>query len=207
MKLRSILTIALASIAMSQTASALEEPNYEVVHTTDEYEVRRYEPFVVAEVDVEGSRRSAGNQAFRILAGYIFGDNRSNTEMAMTAPVQSQPVKSEKMAMTAPVISSGEQQAYTYAFVMERKYLLDTLPVPNDDRIRIVTRPERYVAVRRFSGRWSEKNFERHEDTLLAALDADGVATLGATEHARYNSPFSLPLMRRNEIMVEIEIP
>jgi hypothetical protein len=92
----------------------------------------------------------------------------------------------------------------TYAFVMERKYSLETLPVPNNDRIRIRQVPERTMAVRRYSGRWTESKYRLHEETLLSALDANDIATIGHPVLARYNSPFSLPLMRRNEVMIEM---
>ena len=170
------------------TAMAIEEPDYRVIEETTDFEVRHYEPYIVAEVDIEGDMRKAGNSAFKILAGYIFGDN----------------VSSEKMAMTAPVTTSTNDGVSTYGFVMEKKYTLDTLPVPNDDRIRIRKVPERIVAVRRYSGRWTDKKYEANKATLLAALDERGLQPVGQPILARYNSPFSLPFARRNEVMIEI---
>lgn len=188
-------------------ALALEEPEFEVVAERDAYEIRRYEPYIVAEVDVSAaSERSAGNTAFRLLAGYIFGDNKPRTKMAMTAPVEATP-KGEKMSMTAPVESQYTGDTYTYAFVMERQYTLETLPEPVDPRIRIVTRPARYVAVLRYSGSWGEKNTAQHRTELMAALDADGLAPAGPVTLARFNSPFALPVFRRNEIQVEVDWP
>ncbi len=188
------------------TAMALEEPEFDVVYETEGYEIRRYAPYIVAEVDVVADdAKSAGNQAFRILAGYIFGDNRTSTKMAMTAPVESSAsADSVKMKMTAPVESSGSGGTYTYAFVMERKYTLETLPEPLDSRIRIEQRPARFVAALRYSGRWSESNEREYTARLQTALDNDGVASAGPMTLARYNSPFSLPFMRRNEILVEV---
>ncbi|MEM9404203.1 MAG: heme-binding protein, partial [Pseudomonadota bacterium] len=137
---------------------ATEEPAYEVLSATDDYEIRRYEPYIVAETDVEGPYKDAGNQAFGILAGYIFGKNRQSEKMAMTAPVESrQADDGVKMAMTAPVTSRPSDAApglFTYGFVMERKYTLDTLPEPIDPRIRIREVPAKIVAVHRFSGSW-----------------------------------------------------
>ena len=183
-------------------AMALEQPDYEVLHEQADFEIRRYAPYLVAEVDVPAN---SDNRAFRILAGYIFGDNRGNRKMAMTAPVESRPAEGERMAMTAPVTSaatpSGEM---TYAFVMERQYTLDTLPVPNNDDIRLLERPARVVAVRRFSGRWSDANFNRHEQRLLEALEANDIRQTGPVEHARYNSPFTPWFLRRNEVMVPV---
>jgi hypothetical protein len=164
------------------TAMALEEPTYEVLLTVGDVEFRRYEPYMLAEVTVDGD--SQDNRAFRILAGYIFGDNDD----------------SEKMNMTAPVETRGSD----YAFVMERKYSLDSLPRPNDDRIRIIERDSRVVAAIRFSGRWSQGNIRKHERQLADALAGMAVETTGAPELARYNSPFTPWFLRRNEIIVPV---
>ena len=170
---------------------ALEEPDYEVLAETPDYEIRSYEPYLVAEVDVRG--QSADSQGFRTLAGFIFGDNQSNEKMAMTAPVESR--------------DADDGDAITYAFVMEDKYTLETLPTPNNERIRIREKSARIVAVRRFSGRWTAKNMARHEKELLESLDADGVETTGVVELARYNRPFTPWFMRRNELIVPVNWP
>ncbi|MGI9233150.1 MAG: SOUL family heme-binding protein [Woeseiaceae bacterium] len=168
---------------------ALEEPEYDVLIDKRGYEVRRYEPYVVAEVDVQG--RSSDSQGFRTLAGYIFGDNDRSEKMQMTAPVETR--------------AAEQKEATTYSFVMESKYTLDTLPAPNSERIRVRQKPARIVAVHSFSGRWSRANRERHEKNLLDALKADGIEPQGAPELARYNSPFTPWFMRRNELMVPID--
>lgn len=204
------LSLAFAALILTgANAMAIEEPQYEVLSSTDDYELRRYDSYIVAETDVEGTYKSAGNQAFRILAGYIFGDNRASENMAMTAPVESRPADdSVKMNMTAPVASSpgdGEGGSFTYSFVMERKYSLDALPVPNDPRVRIRVVPERTVAVHRYSGSWSESNYVKHERRLLDALANDGISTRGAPVSARYNAPFTPWFMRRNEVMIEVD--
>ena len=185
-------------------AMAIEEPAYEVLLETKHYEVRRYQPYIVAEVDVDDDFRRAGNSAFRILAGYIFGDNEPQKKMEMTAPVESS--KGVRMNMTAPVTSQGGtgDGPYTYAFVMERKYTMDTLPRPDNPDIRLVRRPERVVAVHRYSGTWSEERYREHERILLDALAVDRVQTTGSPVFARYNPPFTPWFLRRNEIMVEI---
>jgi hypothetical protein len=187
-----------ALILIGANAMAIEEPQFEILASTDDYEVRRYDSYIVAETDVEGTYKNAGNKAFRILAGYIFGDNRASEKMAMTAPVESRPAdESIKMKMTAPVASSpseDEAGSYTYSFVMEKKYSLETLPIP-----------ERTVAVHRYSGSWSESNYAKHERLLLDALADDGISARSAPVSARYNAPFTPWFMRRNEVMVEIE--
>ena len=167
-------------------AMALEEPQYEVIADIDDIEIRRYDPYIVAEVDVPN-----GNSGFRALAGYIFGDNDQGEKMEMTAPVESR--------------ESAVSDQYTYSFVMERKYSLDTLPRPENDEIRLLERPERIVAVRRFSGRWTDKNFRRHLDELMQALEEEGIKPAGAPEQARYNGPFTPSFLRRNEVIIPVE--
>jgi len=187
---------------------AYEEPPFEVVASTDDYEIRRYESYLVAEVETEGSLRGSGNQAFRILAGYIFGDNRQQTKMEMTTPVESAPADGGvKMEMTIPVTSEpvGEgKEVYRYAFVMERKYTEETLPEPIDSRIRIRRIEPRTAAVLTFSGLVSASKVEKRERELLGLLQRDGIEVAGSPYLARYNGPFTLPFLRRNEIIVPI---
>ncbi len=90
---------------------------------------------------------------------------------------------------------------------MEKRYDIETLPKPNNDDIRIREKPARIVAVRRFSGRWSDKAFAIQQQRLLQALEDDGLKTLGPVELARYNGPMTPWFLRRNEVMVAVEWP
>jgi hypothetical protein len=208
MKALTVLLTTLLLLGWQLPAMALEEPDYTVIETFDEFELRHYPPYLVAEVDVEGGFDEGGNSAFRILAGYIFGDNRAAEKMKMTAPVESRSQdEGEKMKMTAPVTAVSSDEMTTFAFVMERKYTMDTLPVPNDRRIRIREMPERVMAVRRYSGRWTEANYENQLQLLETATSAAGFEIVRDPVLARYNSPFSLPMLRRNEVMLEVTRP
>ena len=186
--------------------SALEEPKYSVLKEYETFEIRSYDSYLVAEVDVEGAYNETGNEAFRILAGYIFGDNQSSMKMNMTAPVESEAIQpSERMNMTAPVFSNKNINGYTYRFVMESKYTQETLPVPNNSKIRITEIKNRVMAVIGFSGRWSQKNFEKHEQILVNDLKNEGIGIASEAIYARYNAPFTPWFLRRNEIMYEID--
>lgn len=205
--MRTRILFSIGILLFATMTMAYEEPSYEVLEAADEYEVRRYAPYLVAEVDVEGDFGEAGNKAFRLLAGYIFGDNETEEEMSMTAPVESRP-KDEgvRMSMTTPVTSTASATGqYTYAFVMERKYTLALLPQPRDPRIRLRQQVARVMAVRRYSGRWTEGNYRKNEAKLMEALSADDRRPIGTPILARYNSPFTPWFMRRNEVMVRIE--
>ena len=127
--------------------------------------------------------------------------------MNMTVPVESASA-GQKMNMTVPVESrlsdAGQDSTYTYAFVMERAYTMDSLPKPDDARIRLVERPARVMAVKRYSGTWGASKLQKKTDELLAALQADGVDVIGEPVFARYNGPLTPWFLRRNEVMVEI---
>ena len=177
---------------LGHSAMAIEEPDFEVLAEREGYEVRHYEPYLVAEVDVVGG--DSDGRAFRILAGYIFGGNEGGQKMQMTAPVESRD-------------NSASENVTTYAFVMERKYTLDTLPQPEDERIRLLERQGRVLAVRRYSGVWSEAKFEKNRQALLDELERDNIMVAGDAELARYDPPFKPWFLRRNEVLVPIDWP
>ena len=178
---------------------AIEEPDFTLVSKTSKYEVRQYGPIVVAETQVNADFEKAGNQAFRILAAYIFGANQSKTKISMTAPVNQ-----EKIKMTAPVMQVKEQADFLVQFTMPKPYRLDTLPVPDDSRVKLREVPAKKVAVFSYSGSWSESRFQEKLSEFKEALKSDAVVTVGEATLARFNSPFQLWFLRRNEIWIEI---
>ncbi len=191
----------------SSPAVAYEEPVYEILAEADGYEVRRYAPYVVAELVVEGSFEKAGNRAFRPLAAFISGDNTAAAEIAMTAPV-TQRGGGEKIEMTAPVTQSGtDEGAYAIRFVMPARYTLDTVPRPTDARIRLREEPGKVVAVHRYSGTWSEERYRERLARLRDAVARDGLEAAGEPVWSRFDSPFRLWFLRRNEIWLPVEWP
>jgi hypothetical protein len=114
----------------------------------------------------------------------------------MTAPVSQRPVS-----------AADAGDSYRVSFVMPDRYTLETLPEPKDPRVTLRREPERLMAVRRYSGRWTESNYRRQERALLDAVREAGLTTIGTPVYARYNSPFSLWFNRRNEVMVEVAEP
>jgi len=182
---------------------AIEEPKYKIDTKTEVYEVRKYEPTLVAENNVDGGFETAGSKSFRILADYIFGNNKSKSKIAMTAPV-TQEVKSEKIAMTAPVSMSKKDAGFLVQFTMPSHFTLETIPEPNDPRVKIKEIPSRRVAVFSYSGSWSEERYQEKLKFFLEALKKDGLHTVGEPVFARFNSPFTIWFLRRNEIWIEI---
>lgn len=191
-------------ILWSSMAGAIEEPRYSVVQSFQDFEIREYPPYLVAEVIVPGPADSAGNAGFRILAGYIFGKNRGERKIAMTAPV-AQAATPAKIAMTAPVVETPKGDAYAVQFTMPQEYTLETLPEPLDPRVRLRQLPARRYAVIRYTGSWSQRNYQEHLDQLRHAVDAAGLHTDGEPVYARYNAPFVPWFMRRNEIWLELK--
>lgn len=187
---------------------ATEQVPYVVEQTlADSIEVRRYPDVIVAETVIEAdSYAEAGNEGFRRLAGYIFGGNVARDKLAMTAPVAMAPsAPSEKIAMTAPVAVTAEGKGWRMAFFMPTGYTLQTLPQPRDARVVLREQHGRRVAALRFSGRGTAAQFADRTEELCAALAAAGLATRGEPWTARYNAPWVLPLLRRNEAMIELD--
>jgi hypothetical protein len=203
---------------------AVEEPGYEVIRKIDPIELRRYAPYVVAEVVLNTTPESAGNQAFPILAGYIFGKNKGERKMAMTAPViqgsapviqgsapviqGSAPVTQTaaplRLEMTAPVTQSAVAGGTLVQFVLPKDITLSTAPEPIDERVRLREVPATTWGVIRYSGSWSQANYEEHLARLRTLLSAAGIATQGEPVLARYDPPFMPSFLRRNEIWLEI---
>jgi SOUL heme-binding protein len=198
--------ISAALLAASGAVQATEEPAYSVTQKNEVFEVRRYEPYVVAEVVVPGPASEAGNQGFGILAGYIFGKNKGERKLEMTAPVAQTPVAAEpvKLDMTAPVAQQATTGGFLLQFVMPRGYTLATLPEPVDARIKLRDVPAQTVGVIRYSGGWSQASYEENLARLRQALAAANLKTEGEPIFSRYNSPMMPAFWRRNEIWLNL---
>jgi hypothetical protein len=172
---------------------AYESPAYDVEYRIGDVEIRRYEPYVVAETMVDGSLERAGTGAFRRLAGYIFGGNRTDSG------------DSTKIAMTTPVTQERVGKEYRVRFMMPASHDLDSLPVPNDTRVRLDTVPAQRLAAIRYSGRWSQSGYERHLAALTDALSSGGASPNGEPIWARYDPPWTPWLLRRNEVLIPVD--
>lgn len=181
---------------------AIDEPPYSVVRADDTLEVRRYAPYLVAETLVNAPADEAGNQGFRILAGYIFGGNKGARSIAMTAPVALTPTK---IAMTAPVAQGASDGGYLIQFAMPREWTLETLPEPTDPRVKRRAIPARTIAVIRYTGTWSQSRYDEHLKTLQEALAQRGLTWHGEPVWARYDPPWKPWFLRRNEIWLELD--
>ncbi len=190
-------------------SSRVEQADYSVVKKMNDYEIREYPERIVAQTTVEGSYGKSMNSGFGILAGYIFGGNTKKESISMTAPVVSQKEgakgSSEKISMTAPVVAMNEGDSQTISFSMPRSYTLETLPTPNDPRVKIVTIPAKKYAVMQFSWYRFDARIKKMQEKLLSALARDGVETEGNVAYAGYNAPGTPPWMTRNEVLIELK--
>ena len=186
----------LVYLAASIPAMSYEEPEYNIVKKTDVYEVRQYKKRTVAEVTY-----GEEDSGFRVLFDYISGANKDAREVDMTIPV----TQSKEIRMTVPVTQSTTDGKMSMRFFLPTKYSKQNAPKPNDERIRIIDLPAEYFAVISYSGFASDDNFEEHYTELKAALDKDGMVIKGPPIKATYNSPFTLPFLRRNEAMYPLE--
>lgn len=196
--------LALLTLAIPALAAAIEEPAYEVIRTVQTVEIRQYAPYVVAEVRVQASAEEAGNQAFPILAGYIFGKNKGERKLEMTAPV-TQTAAPMKMAMTAPVTQAPVDGGYLVQFVLPRDITLATAPVPLDSRVMLREVPVSRVAAIRYSGFWSDANYQDNLARLKETLRTAGIAHRGEPVLSRYDPPFMPWFLRRNEIWLTVD--
>ncbi len=185
-------------------SSRVEQTAYSVVDSQENYEIRIYPAHIVAQTVVTGSYQKALNQGFGIVARYIFGGNTKKESIAMTSPVIEKSTVSESIAMTSPVVATVEGESHTIAFGMPRSYTLETLPTPNDDRVQIVTIPEKKMAALRFSGMRTNARVQSKKQQLLDALKKDNVVVTGAVQYAGYNAPWTPPWMTRHEVLVEV---
>ena len=188
------LTIRICLLVLSLTVStgtaAIEKPDYQLVETFGEVEIRQYPPLLVARTWVEASFGDAGNLGFRRLGGYIFGDNADD----------------QRIAMTAPVTQSIEDGGYWVSFFMPAEFEMDNLPDPTDPSVEHHTQPASQVAVISYSGSWRVSRFEEHLRILLADIEKQGNwRVAGDPVWARYNAPFVPPFLRTNEIMIPVE--
>lgn len=185
-----------------------EEPAHTVEHLTDGVEICRYGPRIAAETTVTADEEAARNLGFRRLAGYIFGGNHAETKIEMTAPVaqQSGGGRGEKISMTAPVSQrAADDGQWVIRFFMPVGKTMESLPQPNDPAVRLVAVPPETVAVRRFTGSYNPNAVASQTAALLRTLRETGFQPVGTPSAWFYDPPWTVPMLRRNEIAVPIK--
>lgn len=187
---------------------AYEQPKYQILKQYQRFELRQYQPYIVAETTLTGNFETVGNQAFRILAGYISGQNRNRTKIAMTVPVNQKPAQTQTGQSgneSVPAPTSAKTGEFTFSFMMPSHFTLDSLPEPESNLISFRAVNAHIAAARIYSGTWSLERYQQNEAELLQAIRHEGFKAVGAPVFARYNSPFTLWFLRKNEVLVEVE--
>jgi hypothetical protein len=182
---------------------AIEEAKYDVLKREGNFELRQYQPQIVAETLVEGDFQEVGNEGFRRLYDYISGRNRTKQSIPMTTPV-SQEVTSQKIPMTAPVNLEKVGEIWRITFLMPSHYTMETLPEPIDSRVKLKKVPGLLMAALKYSGTWSRKRYEEKEKRLRELIQRRGFKTVGEPVFARYNPPFMPWFLRRNEVLIPV---
>lgn len=209
----------LVASVFSQIAMAIEEPTYEVLESDGPFEVRRYAPMLVAESYVEGDMHQASNKGFRLIADFIFGNNQSSdanqkSRIAMTAPVTVEPL-SPNIAMTTPVTVQPQSvgmnpetaSRWRVQFVMPSQYTLASIPKPVNEAVQLREIPVKYYVVHKFSWLNTQTRVGEKEQETLQWARQRSLQPLGRPQLARYDPPWTLPMFKRNEILLEIEEP
>ena len=182
--MKKILLILISVITLNSQSMAYEEANYEVVKENKNYEIRKYSDRLVVETN------STQGNGFKKLFNYISGNNEQNEEIKMTVPV-TQEIKNGNITMQ---------------FYLPSKFNKENTPKPSNSEIEILTIEGGYYAVIKYSGRSSDKNFLKNKNILEKALKQDNIVLLSPPIKASYNSPFTLPILKRNEVMYRIDL-
>ena len=183
-----LIALLLTGFSIGPIMSKVEIPKFRLLSTHDNIEIREYNAMLIAEVEIVGEREEAIGQGFKILADFIFGNNIDNN----------------KIKMTAPVIQQPSDKGWKVSFVMPSSYSIDTLPKPINNKIEIKQIPENKMVVITFNGKNEEKNISKHEAKLMDFITKNNLKCDKTPIYAFYNPPWTLPILRKNEIMFEI---
>lgn len=209
------------ALMLGGAAMAVEEPKFEVLAQEAGFELRQYAPLIVAETWVDGDMDAASGKGFRVIADYIFGNNKSpqsnqSSKIAMTAPVTMAPQgQPSKLAMTAPVTVQPAPEApdwmgaqrWRVQFVMPSQYTLATLPLPNSGSVTLRELPAKTVVVAKYAGFNTDNRIRQETQALLGWMQTRKLVAEGPAQLARYDPPWTLPMWRRNEIQIEVKAP
>lgn len=198
---------------------AIEEPKYKVIHSDGSFEIRQYAPILIAETLVEGDMDEASSKGFRLIADFIFGNNQiadapTGEKIAMTAPVTIAP-QSAKISMTAPVTVEPQSDGTTMQsakqwrvhFVMPSRFTLASIPKPKNNAVTLREVPSKHYVVHQYSGFNTVSRVQSKTQEASEWAIKQNFKLIGTPQLSRYDPPWTLPMFRRNEIMIEISAP
>ena len=189
------LIILLFNIFSIKQTMSYEEPKYKTIKTNDVYEIREYDDRLA--VEIEYSNEDSG---FRYLFNYISGENKSSEKVKMTVPV----TQSMKINMTTPVTQSSQGGKMKMQFFLPSKFTIKNAPQPTNERVNLIIIKGGVYAVISYSGRLTNRNYSKHYKQIINQLNKDNIEFIEPAIRATFNGPFTLPIFRRNEIMIKI---
>ena len=179
-----------------------EELQYQIVDAVGDFEIRRYQDFVVAETSTEGSFDGAQDKTFQKLFRYIQGNNDRKESISMTTPVE---VGSDSEISSRSHNEGGRAERWTMSFMLPSTYRIETAPQPKDEQVSIRSIKQRTVAVARFTGRWTGENYDIHKANLFRWLEERRIPYIKESVRiAAFDPPWTLPMLRRNEVHVDL---
>jgi len=193
--LLSVLFLLVTFVLWGVMVSDVEQAKYSIVESYGAIEIRDYAPMIVAETSVQGERKEAIGDGFRMIADYIFGNNAQSNKVAMTAPVLQQ---SEEPQMTG-------NNTWKVRFVMPSKYAMQTLPDPNNKKVSLKEIKGSRFAVIRFTGTASQSHLKKQQQMLEKFMLDQHLKSMAEPMYAFFNPPWTLPFLRRNEVMIQID--
>ena len=189
------LIIALFIIIYTNISMALEEPKYQILKSNSNYEIREYNDRLAVEVTYSNE-----DSGFRYLFNYISGENTTSEKVSMTVPV----TQSVKIDMTAPVTQSKKDGKLVMQFYLPSKFTINTAPKPTNPKVSLIVLEGDIYAVIKYSGRATDKNFQKHYKELKEYLIKDNINFVEPAIKSTFDGPFTLPILRRNEVMMKI---
>jgi DNA gyrase inhibitor GyrI len=214
--------VVLGAALSGSIVSNVEQPAYRILDKQGDIEIRDYPPMIVAETRTVGERQAAINEGFRAIADYIFGHNAGSRKVAMTAPVLQQSEEPAASPAAAGSISGSESGSaagsaptpmaptanaaatWSVRFIMPAGSTMDNLPAPANPAVRLREVPGQRIAAIRFSGTADADSVAANTSALTRFIADKGLHALAPPTYAFYNPPWTLPFMRRNEVMIEV---
>jgi hypothetical protein len=202
----------LTTFLWMESAMATEEPHYNVLVSEAPFELRHYAPTLIAQTVVDGDMDAASNKGFRLIADFIFGNNlaagsEQAEKIAMTAPVTIEPQLARAPAGQSGDTSVAGAKQWRIHFVMPSQYTSVNIPKPNNNAVSLHELPSKYFVVHRYSGFNSMARVQEKTNEALAWAKQQSLKVVGTPQLSRYDPPWTLPMFRRNEIMVEVAAP
>ncbi len=176
---------------------------YDVIENEDHFDIRQYQDYWVASTVVQGDYDESSSESFGRLFKYISGENSTRSKIAMTGPVLQQ--EGEKISMTGPVIRQNSGQGWVMEFVLPAKYKNSSPPIPLDPDVQIINKSGFKAAALRYSGNLGIEKFNQMKTELLKLVEQKQLQPVGNPFSAGYDPPWTIPFLKRNEVLVVIQ--